>query len=264
MTRSRSFNINRLAGRKGPPKPFRGYQADSELYPLYTVAVAFNATDSERQAAQMLKDYLRKSCGVALPVTTAHDGSTQELDNCFLIGRTLAQHAGMVRELELGHVGPEGFVLHGEAGRVAIAGHDDAGTFFGVSRYLEQLGFRFLVPGQREIVPDLKDHFVNPIYLLDWPSFQQRPVPGAGWQLRASLAPATPPAARTRLASRSDPLVHLQRTAALIKSFARQGKTKPPPIRLPAEQADRFTYVIAKLLWNPFLDMSRLVREFSQ
>ncbi|MEX0745258.1 MAG: hypothetical protein WD118_06615, partial [Phycisphaeraceae bacterium] len=145
---------------------------------------------------------------------------------------------------------------------VAIAGHDDAGTLFGVSRYLEQLGFHFPVPGAREITPELNDSFVNPIYLLDWPSFRQRPLPAGGWQLRASTEPSEQ-VTSGGLETEVDPRVHLAQTAELIKSYAHQGKTTPPPIVVPDEQAELFTYVIGNLLWNPFLDTSRLIETFS-
>ncbi|MEX0745257.1 MAG: DUF4838 domain-containing protein, partial [Phycisphaeraceae bacterium] len=117
MTRSRSFNINRMAGRKGAPESFRGYQANSELYPLYAIAVSRDATDKERQAAQVLSDYLRKAYGVSLPIATVSEDDASALDNRFLVGKALALRAGMVRDDELDHVGPEGFVLHGRAGR---------------------------------------------------------------------------------------------------------------------------------------------------
>jgi hypothetical protein len=126
------------------------------------------------------------------------------------------------------------------------------------------MGFRFPVPGKREIIPQLKDRYVRPIYLLDWPSFTQRPLSAAGWQLCASVSTSQTRAVPAARAPAGDPLLHLERTAELIKAYARQGKTEPPTILVPDQQAELFTYVVAKLLWNPFLDTSRLIGEFSR
>jgi hypothetical protein len=50
----------------------------------------------------------------------------------------------------------------------------------------------------------------------------------------------------------------------MIKACARLGQTELPPIVPPTGQEDLFRYVIARLLWDPFLDVSQLKREFAR
>ncbi len=92
-------------------------------------------------------------------------------------------------------------------------------------------------------------------YILDWPSFSERSAP-AGWQPRTSVT--APMDQEVEWGSET----YLDKIAELIKDYARGGKTVIPAIPIPVESSELFVYVTSKLLWDPFLDTNKLVREF--
>jgi hypothetical protein len=52
--------------------------------------------------------------------------------------------------------------------------------------------------------------------------------------------------------------------ANAIKDAARQGKDVPPSVLEAAAASPLSRYVAAKLLWDPFRDTTRLVREYRE
>jgi hypothetical protein len=175
--------------------------------------------------------------------------------NVILLGQEACLAAGRVTQQELRHVGPEGFVINAYHGRVAIAGTGDGGTSEGVARYLEDHGVRFFERGRIK-VPDLKHDRLHELYLLDWPYFAKRPIQGT-WQLVEPGASAC--------ASNSDSIAAARELAEAIKNVARSGgDTLPPPLASQIDRSPLSRYVAAKLLWAPFADASRLIRQFGE
>ena len=248
-------NIDRSLYWEG--EKFRSFTVPRALSPVFAILGGAGAGEATNAA----QDYLGRMYGVTLPVDPQGLAAGPDTGNAIFVGRASGLASGRVTESELIRAGAEGFVLRAHQGRIVIAGGSGSGSACGVARYLEGHGVIFAVPGAREKLPDLKGSFLHELYLLDWPSFDKRPVPG-GWRLRTQgnirtwRTPGTPDDADTTAA---------ERLAEAIKDCARDGKKAVPEESLQAANVSPLAaYVAAKLLWDPFADPSRLIREFQE
>jgi hypothetical protein len=109
----------------------------------YRIVMAEDAIPSERHAAQELQSYLERITSVRLPLVTDADPPRRHE---ILIG--FNRHAaGLGAQAEPAALGPDGFVLRTEGGRLIIAGGRPRGTLNGVYTFLEeQLGVRWFTP----------------------------------------------------------------------------------------------------------------------
>ncbi|MCU0838578.1 MAG: DUF4838 domain-containing protein [Rhodospirillales bacterium] len=239
---------------------FRSYTEHRLLSPLAAIRVGDGADGGEREAAMALQRRLEAMFGVNLPIDPAGASPiAADSGNIVLVGRAASRAAGIVSETDLSFVGEEGFVIRARSGRVALAGAGSAGAMPAIARYLEDHGARFAVPERREALPDRRSGFLHELVVLDWPFFRDRRVPCG-----ALLGAAEP-------ASRGDrPIGDGERAAAqaageAIKAAARRGGVSIAGAHLAAVSSSPLAcYVGAKLLWDPFLDTSRLIQEFQQ
>jgi len=241
----------------GRGENFRTWTPHRTVSPVF--AILTDDTAGAKDAADIMQRYLEKLHGVKLPINPAGWSVGPDAGNAIILGRKAALSAGRVTEAELGHVGLEGFVIRARDGRIVIAGADDAGTRHGVVRYLEDLAARFPVPGACETVPDRRGRFLHELVLFDWPFFKQRPVPGGVFLMAQGAVKTWPQAGPADEAA----VAAAQRLAEAIKDCGRGGKSELPENALKAAQDSPLAaYVAAKLLWDPFADTTRLVREF--
>ncbi|MFQ5808514.1 MAG: DUF4838 domain-containing protein, partial [Armatimonadota bacterium] len=232
---------------------FRTFTEHRAVSPIYGIVISSKAGRIERAAADELQRLLAKATGVTLPINPANVRAEASVGNVILLGEA-AKAAGLVTDMELKYVGREGFVINAHNGRIAIAGPDAAGTAHGVARYLEDHGVRFYTPAAPQ-TRALRRGLLHELYTLERPFFKQRPVAG-GWQLMAQRP------ARGGGGGGGD----AEAAAALaesIKDAARRGdRTVPRSLIADAEKSPLSRYVAAKLLWDPFDDATRMIREF--
>ena len=241
----------------GRGEKFRTWTPHRIVSPVF--AILTDDTAGSRDAAEIMQRYLEKLHGVRLPINPPGLSVGPDMGNAIIIGRKAALDVGRVTQAELDHVGSEGFVIRARDGRIVIAGADDPGTRYGVVRYLEDLGLRFPVPGARETVLDRRGRFLHELVLFDSPFFKQRPVPGGAFLMVQGAVKAWPPAGPANEAT----VVAAQRLAEAIKDCGRAGKSELPEHVLQAAQDSPLAaYVASKLLWDPFVDTTRLMREF--
>jgi hypothetical protein len=170
------------------------------------------------------------------------------------LGKKTCLAANRVSQQELQHVGQEGLAINAYHGRIAIAGADDRATQQGAVRYLEDHAVRLFASSRIEI-PDRRGDMLHELYLLDWPYFR-------GCPLRRLWPPTTEKTAAKRTQGRS--VAPARELAQAIKELARAGHTEvPPALSARAEQSPLLHYVAAQLLWDPFADSTRLIREFT-
>ncbi|MGD8239849.1 MAG: glycoside hydrolase family 20 zincin-like fold domain-containing protein, partial [Armatimonadota bacterium] len=232
---------------------FRTFTEHRAVSPIYGIVTSPNAGRAEQAAADELQRLLAKIAGVTLPITPADVRAEPSAGNVILLGEA-AMAAGLVTDMELKYVGPEGFVINAHNGRIAIAGPDAAGTAHGVARYLEDHGVRFYVPDAPQ-TRTLRRGLLHELYTLERPFFRQRPVAG-GWQLMAQRP------TRGGGGGRGDAEA-AARLAESIKDAARRGdRTVARSLITDAEKSPLSRYVAAKLLWDPFDDATRMIREF--
>src|ERR1044071_10172273 len=99
----------------------------------YTIVLPANPIPSERYAAEELQRYLERISGAKLPILTDTGPlASREIllgDNAHL--RTLKQ------KIDFNKLGPDGFVLRTEGGKLVIAGGRPRGTLYGVYALLD-------------------------------------------------------------------------------------------------------------------------------
>lgn len=234
------------------PERYRSWTPQRELTPVF----AIQATKDDGNAAQILSVYLKKLFNVQLPVRITEAKAGTLPTNVMLVGEDACVAAGFVAAKELQYVGEQGFVINIVDGKMVISGNTPRGTLYGVSRYLQYLGARFPEPGKVEYVPNLRENFLLELYQLDFPWFKNREIPG-GWKLYCQEPPM-----EEWETSGGD--VDVTSMAKEIKELAREKKDATPRVLRMARTSPLHLYVAAQLLWDPFLDTSRLVAEFNE
>ena len=234
---------------------FRTFTEHRALSPIFAILTGRGAADEDRQAAREIQQYLRRLCGVRLPIDPLGVAVGPHLGNVIVVGRAAATAARLVTQRELTYVGEEGYAIRSRNGRIAVAGATGQGTLFGVARFLEHHGVNFCGPGMREAIPDLSDGYLHEIYILDRPYFAHRPVPG-GWQLGCQRS------AKSWDSVGAPDVRSVETMAAAIQDCARAKQEVPEGIVKLSASSPLHCYVAAKLLWNPFLDTTRLIQGF--
>jgi hypothetical protein len=250
-----------ISWNKAAREKFRTFTPHRILSPIFAVVTDKDSSEGEKQAAAIIQSYLEKLYKVKLYVNSIRILEKQNIGNLIFIGRKSGLATEQITPMQLKHVGEDGFIISSIDGKIVIAGNNKNGTFHGVTRYLEDLGIRFLIPGIKEKIPNLKDKFLHELYLLDWPFFKKRMIPEKGF-----LMPELPELRKyTEDVPDSANTVAAKKIAATIKKFAKSMKQElPGDIITEASQSPLTKYVAAKLLWNPFEDSTALIREFNE
>jgi Domain of unknown function (DUF4838)/Glycosyl hydrolase family 67 N-terminus len=117
----------------------------------YRIVIAAGAIPSERYAAEELQRYLEGIGGAKLPIVN----DTERVRFKEILLGDNAHLRKLQPKLDVGKVGPDGFVLRTYRGRLVIAGGQPRGTLNGVYTLLEEkLGVRWFTP-ELEVVPKL-------------------------------------------------------------------------------------------------------------
>ena len=223
---------------------FRTFTEHRAVSPICAIVTSPNAGRIERAAAGELQRILATITGVTLPINPPGIAVGPDVGNVILLGEA-AKAAGLVTDMELKYVGSEGFVINAHKGRIAIAGQSPEGTASGVRRYLEDHGVRFYSP-ERPQTRALSRGMLHELYLPDRPFFAQRPVTQGGAPGETDVAAAA-------------------KLAETIKDAARRSdKTVPRSTIAESRKSGLSRYVAAKLLWDPFADATRMIREYQR
>ena len=144
--------------------------------PCATIVIPILASPTVRAAAQELSTYLAKISGTKVPMATEDQPTTGTRIN---VGATQAVR----KSLPAGFLGDDERVwIEAGAEGINICGGSDRGTLFGVYRFLEKLGCRWLTPEpENELVPHRDTIFVDPFRLDTRPAFT--------WRLFSSKTP---------------------------------------------------------------------------
>jgi hypothetical protein len=272
LQRGRYKHVGLDYGSRWISERFRTFTEYRSVTPLLSIVTSAEATAAERAAAGHLQDGLERMFGVRLPVRQEKGITAGAAGNAILLGRQACLAAGKVSEGELQYVGPGGMVINAHQGHVAIAGPDEQGTGSGVLRYLEDHGLRLFGP-DRIRVPDRRGDCLHELYLADWPHFRV-PFREAAWsaggtwldwypQAIANISTRNTQASLAVKAGAAD-IARARALAETIKDCARASRKEVPSSVL--EEANRSPvsrYLAGRILWDPWADTSRLVREMA-
>ncbi len=255
MQRQHYKHVGMDYGSRWMSEGFRTFTEHRCVSPIFAILTGPNPSQQQQDLATALQGHLEKVFRVRLPINPNGSALTECTGNVILLGREACSAAGRVDEKELRHVGSGGFVINAHDGRIAIAGPDDDGTIDGAIRYLEDHGVRFWQPS-RICTPDLSGGLLHELYLLDWPIFRQRSV-RLDWRHGGEAGAAHAADKKTIVAARE--------SASKIKDIARSdGDKLPPSLSVEANRSPLSRFVAAKLLWDPYADATRLIREFTE
>ena len=136
----------------------------------HVIILGPDASPSESWAAEELQQYLRKSTGVLLPLV---DSAPEDDSPMIVLGMgPVAEGLGVQPGPD--DLGEQGFAIRTVPPHVVIAGTPDAGTLYGVHRFLEDvLDVRWTAPGVT-IVPPAADVEVPGVDRLVKPAFLWR------------------------------------------------------------------------------------------
>jgi len=136
----------------------------------YCIILGKNASPSEHWAASELKQFIYEMSGALLPYCA--DSSTPPA-HAIMIGESDASLS--VPGKTSYNVGPEGFLIRANAGRMVIVGSRERGTMYGVHAFLEKLGCRFLTETVNK-VPKMATITVPDMEVVETPAFEYRDV----------------------------------------------------------------------------------------
>ena len=133
----------------------------------YDIVLPPDALPSERYAAEELKSYLEKMCGLKLDIVTEYKANRR----AFFVGQTKAAEAAGFK-LDVRKLGEESYLIKTLNGNVAIIGGKPRGTLYGVYAFLGDNGMRWYAPDEtyvaRAFVPreglGVKERLVKPAF----------------------------------------------------------------------------------------------------
>lgn len=136
----------------------------------HAVVLGPDPSPSETQAAHELKEYLEASLGGEVPIL--RDPTALDRPSIVVGCGPAARSMGV--DPDPGEIGEQGFVLKTVAPHIVIAGSRQAGTLYGVYRFLERfLGVRWYAPGVTK-TPPLTEVMVPFLDHKELPAFRWR------------------------------------------------------------------------------------------
>jgi len=136
----------------------------------HRIVVPPGASPSERFAAQELQTHFKACTDIELPIVEG--APTTETPMILLGCSELAAKLGVAPKPD--QLGEQGFQIKTVPPHIVIAGTPEAGTLYGVHRFLEEvLGVRWFAPGVTQ-TPRAKDVAVPPLDRLVKPAFLMR------------------------------------------------------------------------------------------
>lgn len=154
---------------------------------LHHIVLNPEASASEKHAAKEFQEYFKTCTGIELPVVEGiHKGDVPMIVlGCGEIAKKLGANPTPQQ------LGEQGFLLRTNAPHIIIAGTREAGTLYGVHRFLEDyLGVRWYAPGVTK-TPAISDLAIPPLERLVQPAFLYRRtsynLPGIDADLRARM-----------------------------------------------------------------------------
>jgi len=156
--------------------------ADSGTY-QQEIVVSKDASPIIRQSAEALAGWLEKITGEKFAITQRQAIESEDTIQLFTAeeaGQSPSVKASTLEKLDKGN--PEAFVIDSSSGSpgLRIIGTSVLGVKHGIYRYLGELGFRSLFPGEHwQIVPKRSDIRVN-FCRAEAPAFRQRQFFGTG------------------------------------------------------------------------------------
>lgn len=168
LTLPRAFAQKKKKGKaEKPPVQENIVLTESDQTSRYRIVVPAAATVSERKAAEVLRDYLLRISGTALPIVASDQGrSRYEI----VLGQN-ERLAQLNIKLNLNQLKTDGFALRTDSLRLLIIGGSEKGTLYGVYTLLEKyLGCRMYSPAVK-VIPQQKKIILPKIDDLQIPVF---------------------------------------------------------------------------------------------
>ena len=149
---------------------------DQHKAPIKWVLYPNNACPLEIQAAQLVRNYLKRISGREIPVGPVREDTTGM--NAIVVGRA-AVNTGLINQEDLPWCGSDGFVINTIGSSVGISGQNPQATLYGAYSFLERIGVKFFakdcihIPKQTPVrIPGIWSRFS--LFHRERPFFQLR------------------------------------------------------------------------------------------
>lgn len=157
------------------------------------IVIPDNPSPAAKRALTMLQSHLQQITGITLPVTTESKVATEpsEQQPFILLGEgRLANQLGFNTE----GLGAGGMLAEAKGNVVALIGTDTHtlpdywGTLYATTRFLEQIGVRYLWPGESgKVMPHVRTLEVKDFKVRLTPALAQRHVRSGGYNPRVQV-----------------------------------------------------------------------------
>lgn len=127
--------------------------SNGESLDSYKIVYSSSASATEKYAAEELRDYIKKSTDIDLPIIS---DSVSKNGNEIVIGKT---NRPICQGVDYDSLGKEGYTIKTEGKDLLLASNNQRGALYVVYTYLEKLGFRFFTQNV-ERVPAANEVFV--------------------------------------------------------------------------------------------------------
>jgi len=143
----------------------------------YAIVLSSDASPSEKHAADELMHHIKLATDAELPIVTEGDPRASEPARIF-VGKSQALIDALpVASLSFEYSGPEAFDIKtigsGKKADIAIVGHPQRGTMYGVYTFLDRLGFRWYTKRVTR-VPEGKSLSIAAMEIHESPAFISR------------------------------------------------------------------------------------------
>jgi hypothetical protein len=146
----------------------KGAQNDAELTQLTAICTQGPAGDA--QAAKKMQEHIKAIYGIELPIENREIG--KDTKGVIVVGRKAALASGLVTEEDFKAAGPEGVVVRGLNGRVAVAATNDEKVSLALEAFLYIVRSRHGgTKALGDALPKATVPIIREFSLIDWPLF---------------------------------------------------------------------------------------------
>lgn len=139
----------------------------------YDIVIPKNATATEKQAAEELKDYVFQTTGVAMSIVSDETFKQGGNKSYFSIGRTTLRDEARLNTQSL-DLNTDGFVLKTHGENIIVDAHTDRGFLYGTYEYIEKmLGVKWIAVDETYI-PKSSEIPVYETSIISVPAFEYR------------------------------------------------------------------------------------------
>ncbi|HEC99027.1 MAG TPA: DUF4838 domain-containing protein [Proteobacteria bacterium] len=146
----------------------KGLKDDAELTHILAI-YTLGTSKEDRAAAQRLQEYIQEIYRVKLPVNPDKTTINKDIRGVIVVGKSASLASGLITEADFSAAGPDGVVVRGLNGRMAIAASRETDINEALNAFLHILGARHGGAAADTDLPHIDRPIIREFSLIDWP-----------------------------------------------------------------------------------------------